>query len=637
MDAIACNYDASATSDSGNCLFPDGICDACSGESDGTGSIVDNDSDDDGVCDSNEVVGCQDNTACNFNSAATDAGDCVFPDGICETCSGDSDGTGTVVDNDSDDDGVCDSNEVVGCQDNTACNFNSAATDAGDCVFPDGICETCSGDSDGTGTVFDNDSDNDEVCDADEVVGCQDETACDYNSAATDAGDCTFPDGICDTCSGETDGTGTIVDNDTDNDGVCDLDELVGCQDATACNYNAAATDAGDCVYPDGICETCSGESDGSGVTVDNDADNDEVCDLDEVIGCQDDAACNYNITATDAGDCVYADDICETCSGETDGSGTIVDNDADNDEICDLDEVAGCQDPLACNYNASATDGGVSCEYAIGPCAVCAGTSNDGTGSVLSNDADEDGVCDVDEVPGCQNSDACNYNAVATDEDGSCIYATGCDSCSGAIDGTGTVQTNDDDTDGVCNADEIAGCQDSLACNYNESATDPGVDCLYPTGCESCSGAMDGTGVILANDADDDQICDADEVVGCMNLLACNYDPIATDPGECYVSGEFYGCDGECLNDENGNGICDEIDLLILIDGYAEGYSDGLEVGLAQCIAGPVFCGEGTVWVESLQLCVEDSSCPGDLNGDNTVGTGDLLILLNDYGITCE
>jgi hypothetical protein len=147
----------------------------------------------------------------------------------------------------------------------------------------------------------------------------------------------------------------------------------------------------------------------------------------------------------------------------------------------------------------------------------------------------------------------------------------------------------------------------------------------------------MDGTGVILANDADDDQICDVDEVVGCMNLLACNYDPIATDPGECYVSGEFYGCDGECLNDENGNGICDEIDLLILIDGYAEGYSDGLEVGLAQCIAGPVFCGEGTVWVESLQLCVEDSSCPGDLNGDNTVGTGDLLILLNDYGITCE
>ena len=594
----------------------------------------------DGGCIPN-IPGCMDSDACNYDvSATSDSGDCLVPDGICDSCSGESDGTGSIVDNDTDNDGVCDLDELVGCQDIAACNYNTAATDAGDCTFPDGICETCSGASDGTGTVVDNDSDDDGVCDANEVVGCQDGSACDYNSAATDAGDCTFPDGICDTCSGETDGTGTIVDNDTDNDGVCDLNEVVGCQDSAACNFNIEATDAGDCVFPDGICETCSGESDGSGVTVDNDADDDGVCDAEELIGCQDDAACNYNTAATDAGECVYADDICESCSGETDGSGTIIDNDADNDEICDLDEVAGCQDPLACNYNASATDGGVSCEYAIGPCASCGGSANDGTGTVLSNDADEDGTCDADEVPGCQNSDACNYNAAATDEDGSCIYATGCESCSGATDGTGTVLSNDDDDDDVCNADEIPGCQDSLACNYNESATDPGVDCLYPTGCESCSGAMDGTGEILANDADDDQICDADEVVGCMDALACNYNASATDPGECHIAGEFYGCDGECLNDEDGNGICDEIDELIStadFNGYSEGYTDGFDAGLEQCIEGPVFCGEGTVWVESLQLCVEDSSCPGDLNGDDTVGTGDLLILLNDYGITCE
>jgi len=32
--------------------------------------------------------------------------------------------------------------------------------------------------------------------------------------------------GICNTCSGETDGTGTIVDNDADDDGVCDHDSL---------------------------------------------------------------------------------------------------------------------------------------------------------------------------------------------------------------------------------------------------------------------------------------------------------------------------------------------------------------------------------------------------------------------------
>ena len=59
------------------------------------------------------------------------------------------------------------------------------------------------------------------------LPGCQDATACNYNENATDDdGSCIFVDGICETCSGETDGTGTIVDNDADDDGVCDADEI---------------------------------------------------------------------------------------------------------------------------------------------------------------------------------------------------------------------------------------------------------------------------------------------------------------------------------------------------------------------------------------------------------------------------
>jgi hypothetical protein len=192
-------------------------------------------------------------------------------------------------------------------------------------------------------------------------------------------------------------------------------------------------------------------------------------------------------------------------------------------------------------------------------------------------------------------------------------------------------VLANDDDNDGVCNADEIPGCQESTACNYYASATDPGVSCVFPVGCESCSGATDGSGTVLNNDVDGDQICDADEVVGCTNQLACNYDSSATDEGDCYIAGEYYGCDGDCLNDIDGNGICDEIDDLIF-----EGYTEGVLAGLAQC-NGADYCGEGTIWVESFQLCVEDSSCPGDLNGDDVVGTGDLLMLLNDYGFACD
>ena len=84
----------------------------------------------------------------------------------------------------------------------------------------------------------------------------------------------------------------------------------------------------------------------------------------------------------------------------------------------------------------------------------------------VCLNDADGDGVCDEFEIAGCQDETACNYNADATDEDGSCTYAEDGYDCDG-------VCLNDADGDGVCDEFEIAGCQDETACNYNADATD--------------------------------------------------------------------------------------------------------------------------------------------------------------------
>ncbi|MGB0463190.1 MAG: hypothetical protein ACPGOX_09175, partial [Flavobacteriales bacterium] len=214
------------------------------------------------------------------------------------------------------------------------------------------ICETCE-----AGLIVDNDADDDGVCDANEVTGCTDPTACNYDSDPTTDTDntlCTYVDGICETCE-----NGLIVDNDTDNDGVCDAAEIPGCQDAAACNYNASATDSdGSCVFVDGVCETCSGETDGTGTIVDNDADDDGVCDANEVTGCTDATACNYDATPTTDTDntlCIYATG-CETCSGQTDGTGTVVDNDADDDGVCDANEIEGCTDSNACNYDATPT-----------------------------------------------------------------------------------------------------------------------------------------------------------------------------------------------------------------------------------------------------------------------------------------
>ena len=77
-------------------------------------------------------------------------------------------------------------------------------------------------------------------------------------------------------------------------------------------------------------------------------------------------------------------------CDGNTAADGYDCDGnclaDADGDGVCDEFEVAGCQDDMACNYNAEATDDDGSCEYAA--------DGYDCDGNCLA-DADGDGVCD--------------------------------------------------------------------------------------------------------------------------------------------------------------------------------------------------------------------------------------------------
>ena len=62
-------------------------------------------------------------------------------------------------------------------------------------------------------------------------------------------------------------------------------------------------------------------------------------------------------------------------------------------------------------------------------------------------NDADGDGVCDEFETGGCTDASACNYDASATDDDGSCVFAD--DVCESCLDGG--VLLSDADGDGVC------------------------------------------------------------------------------------------------------------------------------------------------------------------------------------------
>ena len=162
---------------------------------------------------------------------------------------------------------------------------------------------------------------------------------------------------------------------------------------------------------------------------------------------------------------------------------------------------------------------------------------------SDVENDADGDGICESDEVAGCTDESACNYNDLATDEDNSCTYTDGiCDSC---IDGV--VVDNDSDDDTVCDDDD--------ACYGFDDTIDSDEDGLAD-GCDICPFDAE-------NDADGDGLC-------CSSLINTDY------YNEYYSNSnpEYDLCCYDTYNDADGDGVCGDVD-------QCEGFDDNVDTCL--------------------------------------------------------
>tara|TARA_B100001142_G_scaffold23112_2_gene21111 strand:- start:2015 stop:5041 length:3027 start_codon:yes stop_codon:yes gene_type:complete len=353
-------------------------------------------------------------------------------------------------------------------------------------------------------------------------------------------------------------------------------------------------------------------------------------CDGECITDLDDDLICD------EIDECVGEFDECGTCNGN--GPELYYDcnwnciNDADGDGWCDEIEIEGCFDPVSCNYNLLATDiiciypeEGFDCDEVCildldedgicDPIDECVGEFDEcgdcnGNGPELYydcnwnciNDSDGDGTCDEYEIIGCMDSNACNYNSAATDDD-LCEYANTCAYGSGTwmmenypgpeatIYATGENWSLSPTTlsyetsnigwytavfeDGQLISDCYTGPV-NIYIEYNTSIDSLGstsiigdiiftisnssgasavsvttvssLDLLTGTisggiesfSCETCSGETDGTGFIINNDTNNNGVCDDDEAFGCTYEMACNYLDVAiTDDGSCEFPGD--------------------------------------------------------------------------------------------------
>jgi hypothetical protein len=152
----------------------------------------------------------------------------------------------------------------------------------------------------------------------------------------------------------------------------------------------------------------------------------------------------------------------------------------------------------------------------------------------------------------------------------------------------------------GVCEVNPVPGCTDETACNFAADANTDDGSCTYPAAAN-----LDCFGDCL-NDGDGDGVCDEDETAGCTDPDGCNYDASATDSTACDYPEAGFDCDGNplstCPEDLNGNGLVEIQDILMLLGDFG-------------CQTPP---------------------CAGDLTGDGITSVADMLAMLSVFGTSC-
>lgn len=549
----------------------------------------------------NPVNGCTNASACNFNpNANTDDGSCILVGDPCDD--GNSISLNDIIN------ANCECSGTIpngGCTNSLACNFDpSALVDDGSCILVGDVC------SDGNpSTINDVIGANCQCSGILMVMGCMDVNACNFNAAANmDDGSCLIVGTSCD--DGNPNSSGDVIDANCQCSGVI---MVMGCMDLGACNYNAAATmDDGSCLIVGALCDDgdpltiedmvnvnceCIGVGGTFNIVI-NEVDADQPAadnaEFIELFGTPNMSLSGLSLVLFNGnGDVSYQVYDLDGYSLNTSGffvlgsvtgadytvsSGTtgFLQNGADAVGLYIADSVDFVAGTLASNINlldavvygtADPADAELISILVPGQTQLDEGMANntnslsrvpDGGAPLTLNlfvaQAPTPGATNVTVVSGCTNPLACNYDATAVSDDGSClITGTPCDD--------GLIETINDVIDVNCGCSGtlvVVGCTDNSACNYDALAVVDDGSCLI------IGAACDDGNIATINDIVDANCqCSGTVVaVGCTDIGACNYDPAAiVDDGTCILPGS--SCDdGDVLT------INDVIDVNCICSG---------------------------------------------------------------------
>ena len=320
-----------------------------------------------------------------------------------------------------------------------------------------------------------------------------------------------------------------------------------------------------------------------------------------QIVGCTDSEADNYNPNA-DLGDV-----LCEY-HGCTNPNATNYDPSANVDDgSCEYPAgVPGCTDPTAYNYDELATVDDGSCIAQVPGCTSSLYIEYDPAANV------DDGSCETLIVLGCTNPNFIDYNPAANVHDASYCVTPKVYGCTDSGANNHDPSANVDD--GSC---QYLGCTDVNADNYDSDADIDDGSCQY-------SGCTDSTAFNYDPNATvDDGSCIA-KVEGCTDPNFIDYDPAAnTDDGSC-VTSKVWGCTDDSYMEYNSdanvdNGTCQTLITEGCTDPEAINYNPDANVGDASCIAKVYGCMDSDALNYDSGANVSDGSCIAKVYGCTT------------------